>query len=276
MKNKIIDEIRVELAGAAAATEGGERPHLEAYLLDVLQPAPCVLICPGGGYGFTSPREARPVAEAYNAHGFHAFVLHYRLAEDRHPAPLLDLSNCTALIRLYSSELKIQSESIAVCGFSAGGHLAASLGVHWNQPYLKNRINKMSGLNRPDALVLCYPVISSGIYGHQGSFVNLLGENPPPKLLDHLSLEKHVGSHTPPVFIWHTVEDETVPMENALLFVQKLREKKVLFELHLYSHGVHGMSLANEDTAEPDKNRLPDDHLSSWLKLSADWLKTNM
>jgi len=276
MKNKVMDEIREELAGMAGAVNDGNRPHLEEYLIDAAEPAPCVIICPGGAYGFTSPRESRPVAEAFNAQGFHAFVLHYRLGEDRHPAPLLDLSNCTALIRTRAEELNILPGRIAVCGFSAGGHLAASLGVHWQLPVLKNEINDKEGLNRPDALVLCYPVISAGEYGHQGSFTNLLGENPSEELRHLVSLEFHAGRHTPPVFIWHTVEDEDVPMENSLLFVQKLRRENIKFEFHLYTHGVHGMSLANEETAEPEKNRIPDKHLSSWLTLCTDWLKINM
>lgn len=272
MQNKIINSIRQELVRAAGINSNIDRPRLEDYLLEGSTTAPCIIICPGGGYSFTSPRESEPVARAYNAQGFHAFVLHYRVSKDHHPTPLTDISNTTALIRKHAEDLNIHPNKIALCGFSAGGHLAASLGVHWNKPYLENYINNKRGLNRPDALVLCYPVISSGKHSHPESFRNLLGENPPMDLYNHLSLERHVGNHTPPVFIWHTVEDELVPMENSLIFIQELKKADVLFEFHLYTHGVHGMSLATEETAEPVKNRLPDSHLASWHKLSADWL----
>lgn len=128
------------------------------------------------------------------------------------------------------------------CGFSAGGHLAAALGVHW----------KEEGLPRPDGLILCYPVITAGKYAHADSIRHLAGDSE----MDYWSLEKHVTQDTPPTFIWHTVTDETVPMQNSILFTESLAEKGVPVELHLYPNGKHGLSLATKEVEECEKGAL--------------------
>jgi len=115
---------------------GNKKPQIIPFLIDVQLPAPCIIVCPGGGYEFTSPRESDPIARTYNKIGFHVFVLHYRVAPHKHPDPLIDLSNTVALIRTNADSLNVDPGKIVICGFSAGGHLAASLGVHWNKPYL--------------------------------------------------------------------------------------------------------------------------------------------
>ena len=166
----------------------------------------------------------------------------------------------------------IDPEGIILCGFSSGCHLAASLGVHWYCEYLINDLHTVKGENRPDALVLGYPVISTGAISHSGSISNLLGDDPGLRLLDHLSLEKQVSEKTPPVFIWHTVEDRDVPIENSLVFIQSLRNKNVPFEFHLYTHGPHGLSLATDEVKEVEKGRYPDFHVATWHKLSVEWL----
>jgi acetyl esterase/lipase len=251
---------------------GNKRPQITPFLIEVQVPAPCIIVCPGGGYELTSPRESDPVARAYNKMGFHAFVLHYRVAPHKHPDPLIDLSNTVALIRTNADSLNVDPDKIVICGFSAGGHLAASLGVHWNKPYLINTLNSQPGLNKANALVLCYPVITTGKFINKDTFKNLLGDNSDEGLLDHLSVEKNIGPHTPPTFIWHTVEDETVPMENSSLFVQELRKKSIIFEFHLFSFDSHGISLATEKTIQVEKKRYADPHVATWLKTSASWL----
>jgi len=233
---------------------------------------PAVLVLPGGGYAFTSPREAEPIALQFNEAGYHAFVLDYSVAPAKHPQPLLDASRAMCIIRENAEEWGIYPDKIAVCGFSAGGHLAASLGVHWDKKYLGNVEGIEIGKNRPDALILCYPVITSGRYAHRGSFKNLLGENPDSDLLYEMSLEHHVSEKTPPAFIWHTFADAGVPVENSLLFAQALREKNIPFELHIYPEGVHGLSLATEETAN-GRSDLVSPHVAGWIKLCKEWLR---
>lgn len=239
---------------------------------DSCRKRPAVLVLPGGGYAFTSPREAEPIALQFNAAGYHAFVLDYSVAPAKHPQPLLDAARAMCIIRENAEEWGIYSDKIAVCGFSAGGHLAASLGVHWDKKYLENVEGIEIGKNRPDALILCYPVITSGEYAHRGSFINLLGENPNSELLYEMSLENHVSEKTPTAFIWHTFTDASVPVENSLLFAQALREKNVPFELHIYPEGPHGLSLANEETAEGRPDYISP-HIAGWMKLCKEWLR---
>jgi acetyl esterase/lipase len=233
---------------------------------------PAVLVLPGGGYSFTSPREAEPIALQFNEAGFHAFVLNYSVAPAKHPQPLLDAARAMCIIRENAEEWGVYTDKIAVCGFSAGGHLAASLGVHWDKKYLENVDGIEIGQNKPDALILCYPVISSGKYGHRGCFETLLGENPDSALLYEMSLEHHVSENTPPAFIWHTFNDAAVLVENSLLFARALRDKNIPFELHIYPEGVHGLSLATVETSE-GRPELVSPHVASWIELCKEWLK---
>ncbi|GMQ60595.1 alpha/beta hydrolase [Vallitalea sediminicola] len=245
-------------------------PTLDTYILDGNKKRGTVLICPGGGYAFTSEREAEPIALKFNGAGFHAFILHYSVAPNRHPQPLLDVSRAMCIIRENSEKWNIHTDKIAVCGFSAGGHLVASLGVHWDKDYINNASGIIKGQNYPNALILNYPVITSGELAHRGSFDNLLGKEPSEELLYEMSLENQVNKNTPPTFLWHTVEDEGVPMENSLLFAQALRKNDIPFELHLYPQGPHGLSLATEETRSEGMNNYP--HVATWIKLCIEWL----
>ena len=251
--------------------DSDERPYLDTYILEGKQ-RPLVLVLPGGGYGFTSEREAEPIAMQFNAAGFHAAVLHYSVHPVQHPMPLRDAAKAMCLLRQQAEEWNIAVAKIAVCGFSAGGHLAASLGVHGDKPYVTEASGVSFPENRPDALVLCYPVISSGIHGHQGSFQNLLGADASGELRQELSLEHHVTDTTPPTFLWHTGDDAAVPVENSLLFVEGLRKHGVPFELHVYPHGPHGFSLA---TTETDSGEMGSDpHVATWMALCVQWLSS--
>jgi len=239
----------------------GFRPWLECYLVQTEEQRGAVLVCPGGGYGGRADHEARPVAEAFRSRGCHGFVLHYRVSPHRHPEPLMDAARAVQIIRHRAKEWKVNKDKIAVLGFSAGGHLAASLGVHYERAPVgkKDAINKESC--RPDALVLCYPVITSGKYRHEGSLKNLLGEQDSEAMREVLSLEKHVTDKTPPTFLWHTSDDQGVPVQNSLLFAESLFSSSVPSELHIYPTGRHGLGLAPEDP-----------HIASWVDLAAQWL----
>ena len=248
----------------------GFRPTMTTYILAGQRKRGAVLICPGGGYAFTSDREAEPIALQFNAAGFHAFVLYYSVAPRRHPQPLLDLSRAMCIIRDNAEEWNIDADEIAVCGFSAGGHLAASLGVHWSEPYLSGLDGIKEGMNRPDALILGYPVITSGQFVHRGSIENLIGSDADKSLLNEMSLELQVNDKTPPAFIWHTYADDAVPVENSMLFAQAMRKHNIPFELHIFPDGPHGLSLATEETAAENMGAYP--HVAAWMKLCEEWL----
>jgi acetyl esterase/lipase len=246
----------------ASAPEDDFRPWLDLYLLPEPASHGAVLVCPGGGYTGRAPHEQAPIAARYNAAGFHAFVLQYRVAPHRHPAPLLDVSRALRLIRHHATDWHVDAGHIAVCGFSAGGHLTASIGVHFDLDVLNTGTVLDASSCRPDGLILAYPVISSGSFAHLGSFHNLLGPDPAPDMLTLMSLENQVTADTPPTFLWHTAEDAAVPVENSLAFARAMDRAGVPFELHVYPKGRHGLGLADEDP-----------HVATWMDLSIAWLK---
>lgn len=246
----------------------GKNVTLTAYVLDDPMEKgtkrPAILVCPGGGYEFCSPREAEPIAIRYNAAGFHAFVLNYSVAPARYPSALEEASMAVSLIRKNAEEWRVKTDNIAVIGFSAGGHLAGSLGVFWNSDPIKTA----DGRNKPNAVILAYPVITSGEYAHRGSFEKLCGSDE--ELIARMSLEKQVTKDTPPMFIWHTFEDKSVPVENSLMMASALRKENIPFELHIYPKGEHGLSTAQKDvgiTGEGISSGIED-----WVGQSMNWL----
>lgn len=252
--------------------EDGFRPTMGTYILNSKEKRGAVLICPGGGYAVQCEHEAEAVAMQFNAAGYHAFIIYYSVAPRKHPQPLLDASRAMCIIRKNADEWNIDENKIAICGFSAGGHLAASLGVHWERSYLQNAEGIDKGKNNPNALILCYPVITAGPFANRGSFESLLGTEASKELLDEMSLENQVTEKTVPTFIWHTFPDISVPVENSLFFASALRKKGVPFELHIYPQGKHGLSLATEETAGGRSAEIIP-HVAGWMKLCIEWLK---
>lgn len=256
-----------------------------------IESRPLILICPGGGYAYTSDREAEPMALAFLAMGYHAAVLRYSCAPAKFPTSLLELAYSLALIRENSAKWHVKKDKIIVQGCSAGGHLAASLGCMWQEDFLWEALNKAAVSDRlqirPDGLLLCYPVITSGEFAHRGSFENLAGGGPEPavegllsegakkKLQDlqsFVSLEHRVTEQMPPVFLWHTFEDGSVPVENSLLFVSALRRAGISTEFHMYPRGGHGLALANRLTETRD-GRCVQEECASWLQMAKVWLE---
>jgi acetyl esterase/lipase len=260
-------------------TDSSFDPILSAYVVEGSEQIhpnykrPSVLICPGGAYELTSDREAEPVALRFAAAGYNAFVLRYSVKVEKYPTQLLEVSAATAYIRRMAEEWGIDKDKIIVCGFSAGGHLAGSLGVFWNQTFIQEKLGIAYAENKPNAMILCYPVITGGIFAHRGSFNNLLGEGASKEELDKLSLEQHVTKNVPPTFIWHTLDDQAVPVENALFFAKALREKDVVFEMHIYNRGVHGLSLCDETTSHIERPDQMNPHARTWFNLVLEWLK---
>lgn len=237
--------------------------------IDINKKRPTIVICPGGGYGFTSDREAEPVALKFLSKGFNVIIVRYSVAPTKYPAALLELASTISYIRSKENQWNVDKDKIIVCGFSAGGHLAGSMGVFWKEEFIKDRLNIENEKVKPNGLILCYPVITGGEFAHRGSFDNLLGKSE-----DHtkLSLENLVTEDTPKTFLWHTFNDGTVPVQNSLLFANALSEKRVPFEMHIYPNGVHGLSLCEESTARNREKKHIDEHVASWFNLACEWI----
>lgn len=249
---------------------------LRSYLIDPAgadpgEKRPFVLLCPGGGYERRSDREGEPVALRFLGMGCHAGILDYSVAPNRFPTALYELSKAVLWLRSHGEEYGIDENRILICGFSAGGHLALSLGALWNHPFISETLSCAPGQIRPDGLILCYPVVTSGEHAHKGSVENLIGEDG--ALRDRISLEHQVGPHTPPVFLWHTWTDRSVPVENSLMLAAALRRSRVNTELHIYPRGIHGLALANEETARGD-DRKKEPCCQSWIDLAQTWMHT--
>ena len=245
----------------ASSPEDDFRPWLDPFLVDTKTPRGAVIVLPGGGYGDRAPHEGGPIAERFNRAGFHAFVVQYRVAPHHHPAPLLDAARAVRIVRRRAAEWNVDDAHVALCGFSAGGHLAATLAVHAAECEADIDDETGKGDCRPDALVLAYPVISSAEFAHEASIENLLGPNAPDDVRRKMSLERHVSEDTPPAFLWHTAEDGGVAVENSLVFARALSKHKVPFELHVYPKGCHGLGLAPEYP-----------HVATWMPLCCEWL----
>ena len=237
---------------------GGFLPNLRGYLHEDGADRPAMLVVPGGAYFLTSPTEAQNVAMRFFEAGFQAFTVIYSTAtgrlfdEETTPLgtqPLRDLSRAVQAVRHHAGAWCVRPDRVAVCGFSAGGHLAGSLATR--HPEVDPADAAFPGVpNRPDAVVLSYPVITTDpAVWHEGSFHALLGRDASTEALAAASLETRVGPHAPPMFVWHTMTDELVPVENSLRFAAACRAQGVPCELHVFREGRHGLSLADEDWA---------------------------
>ena len=255
-------------APGALGTNDDDIPTLTAYLPEGTNATgAAIVICPGGGYWGLAPHEGNDYALWLNQHGVTGFVLKYRLGSHgyRHPAMLQDAERAVRMVRARADYWHIDPKRVGIMGSSAGGHLASTLMTHFEpgDPSATDPIERQS--SRPDLGILCYPVISFGEFGHVGSKENLLGKNPPPELVKLLSNELQVTTNTPPCFIWQTFDDSVVPVENSLLFATALRKAGVLFDLHIYEHGPHGLGLGDKP---------PFNHPHPWAADCLFWLKT--
>ena len=249
----IYKQIELNVDCSPAGVEGIAHATLTAYIINPEKDMaselrrPATVVCPGGGYAYTSAREGDPIARRFLASGHSAFVLWYDVMNLPFPSHLLLAAKAVATVRENAEEWYIDPQNITIIGFSAGGHLAASLGVLWNRDYVKNALGYHNAEHRPDGMILSYPVITSGEYAHRGSFENLLLDRASEELLEETSLEKQISADTVPAFIWHTYEDSCVPVENALLMATALRANNVPVELHIFPHGGHGLSLVTPE-----------------------------
>jgi acetyl esterase/lipase len=255
--------------GAPGALGKDEKdiPTITPYLPDSAKATgAAIVVCPGGGYGGLAPHEGNDYALWLNDNGVAALVLKYRLGSGgyRHPVMLNDAARAVRLVRTKAAEWKVDPKRVGIMGSSAGGHLASTLLTHFDsgKPDAEDLVERQS--SRPDAGILCYAVITMGRFTHQGSKNNLLGKDPSPELVKLLSNELQVTKETPPCFVWHTYEDNGVPVENSLLFAEALRTAGVPFDLHVYQKGRHGIGLNDKP---PFANAHP------WAKDCLFWLK---
>ncbi len=228
---------------------------------------PAMIVCPGGGYTFKSAREAEPVAKQYFAAGYNTFILWYSVGEEAKDfKPLCQLASTIVHVRKYAEEWWTLQDKIAVIGFSAGGHLACSLGTLFNE----ERFLKVFGRDediRPNAMVLSYPVITADEFAHTGSICHVSGAEIGTEDYKWFGLNNHVDEMTPPTFLWHTAEDSCVPVENSLEMAAALSAAKVPFELHVFPEGPHGMSVCNKEV----NSLCP--YNARWVDMSIQWLK---
>lgn len=242
-----------------------ETPNIVPYLISSNNPCPAVIIAPGGAYMARVNHEKLPVARWLNSIGFTAFVLNYRQGPFRHPIPFLDAQRAIRILRANAASFNIDPNRIGMIGFSAGGHLTASLGTlntrNWFPPeYSTDEIDQ--GNDIPDFLILCYPVISMKLIPDGWSYFNLLGKHPAPALVELLSLENQITNKTPPTFIWTTHDDNVISDEHSTLFIEGLKKYNIPHESYIFPHGKHGLALAK---------KVPE--VSQWPSLCELWLK---
>ncbi len=260
--------------------DGGKDPTLDLYLPYNMpemkrekDKRPCLLICPGGGYGFCSERESEPIALHFLTEGFNVFVLRYSVAPYRFPSQLREVAASLELINRFSDLWNCDTKKIAIMGFSAGGHLAAHYSTMYDCKEVREVFPESKKVN---ATILGYPVITADPkYRHEGSFVNLLGHKPQnAEEENYFSCNCQVTEKTSPAFLWHTAEDTCVPSMNSLLYAKALAEKNVPFELHIYPYGGHGLSTCDKQTNF--KVSEITEYNKDWLSKAKKWLKLTL
>lgn len=258
--------------------EDGKNPTLTAYLPYNLkemgranQKRPCMVICPGGAYSSISERESEPIALKFLNLGFNVFVVNYSVMPHRFPTQLIEVAAAFELIYKNADEWHCDTQKIGIIGFSAGGHLAA----HYSNAYNCDEVRKaFANSKSPAFTVLGYPVISTNkAIAHQGSFVNLLGDYPKEEAEKQFSCECLVSANTPKAFIWHTVGDAAVPVQNSLVYANALATNGVPFSLHIYPYGQHGLSTVDYLTNNADDLDDKKNYAGEWLNDLKCWLR---
>lgn len=230
---------------------------------------PAMLVIPGGGYCHRSAREGEPVALRFMTSGYSAFVLEYSI-NTVYPAPLLEACMAMIYIRENAAKFSVDPAHVGAIGFSAGGHLAAMLANIYGEKEVYGVLGERTKLARPDAAILSYPVITMGIRTHGGTRDVITGGRE--ELLKRLSVENRVTKYSAPAFIWHTYEDDCVPVENSLLLAEAYKKAGVPFALHIFEHGWHGLSLCSAETHNQTEADTQLQNVGKWFSLALDWL----
>ncbi|MBQ7387740.1 MAG: alpha/beta hydrolase [Clostridia bacterium] len=254
------------------------RVYIDTYVAnDTSHARPAMLVIPGGGYRqVCTDREGEPIAIAFMAKGYNAFVLNYRVDGETYPAQLIDASRAIVHIRDNAEKYSVDKEKVYAVGFSAGGHLAGSLAIMHDEPEVLKTLGARKGYNRPDAAILAYPVVSAVKQTHLGSFETLLGKNVSSfseQEREYLSLECRASSDSAPLFIWHTAEDQIVPINGSMALAERYVELGLKTTLRLYPYGRHGVALSNDITVRDDPYAAQP-LAEGWIDESCAWLKT--
>ncbi len=240
---------------------------------------PAILVIPGGGYqGVCSDREGEPIALAFVAHGYNAFVLHYRVGKegDHFPKQMIDAGKAMIYIREHAEQYYVDPARVFMTGFSAGGHLTGSMATMFDYEEMKAEFGDKYPMIRPTGAILCYPVVSAMVVTHQGSFENLTGKSFAELTVEDkrkFSLECAASEKSAPMFIWHTAEDELVPIAGSLALAEKLASLGLSFKLSVYPYGTHGLALGNEIT-ECGNRKWVQKMGEGWVDEACLWMKT--
>ena len=267
--------------------------YVDTYLLhnskeyNVGKKRPLVIVCPGGGYAFTSDREAEVIALKFNSIGMHSIVLWYTVKDQVKNVPrnaLIECAQSIKYVREHADEWLVDTDHIIVCGFSAGGHLALSMAVKWNQEWLAKEVSTSKDMLKVNLAILGYPAVMADRFedndlGFASSLIehpNTANErffgvkHPTQEDLKEYNLLNFVDEDTPPMFIWHTYEDVLVDVQNSLLLGCKLREHQIPFELHIFEKGEHGLALCDRTTARKASHH--NNHVIHWFPLCEEWM----
>lgn len=264
---KVFD-VKISDSATLTCFLAGEYPEMPNVVRDAM------LVLPGGGYGFCSDREGEPIVRKYLAYGMNCFMLKYSILENaRDFAPLVEASLSVVHIKDHAEEYGIDPDRVFAVGFSAGGHLCASLGTFWNAPWLLEKLDIPYGRNKLAGTVLSYAVISGGPEGHEGSFYNISGKmrTEDPELYERYSVHKHVSKDSSPAFIWSTSDDGLVNVKNSLLMGMAFKDAGMPFEMHIFPNGPHGLSIAEKETSV-GRADLIDPDVAEWVPLSVKWI----
>ncbi len=245
--------------------------YIDAYIADPIKSftRKAILVIPGGGYGqVCSDREGEPIAQAFMPYGYNAFVLNYYTGKEKpFPIQLIQATKAIKLIKDRAEDFGIDPEELFVVGFSAGGHLASSVGVFWKMPEIYEAIDMPYGYNKPKGVMLIYPVI----FNHLHSFANLLATKAPSQeMIEKVSIDKHVDEESSPAFIMHTANDQVVNVNNALAVAAAYAKAKVPFEMHIYPDAPHGVALGNKIT-KIGNEKYENAAIAEWVRHAAIW-----
>lgn len=290
---------------------GNNGSLISSYILDTNEKLPLIIVCPGGGYSHLSPREGEPISQMYNSLGYHSAVLEYcHGPENPMYNALVDLAQTILYFREIADGKNIDKNRIYLCGFSAGGHLIASMGLAWNNSKLIKELNTSAEELMPNGLILCYPVIDLNetnncvditenfipekyinpnlpnnqhisynkdrIYFNPQVNMNALicGEYMTEKLMKKYSISCNITSNMPKTFIWHGGQDDSIYIQNSINYMNAMNRANVSCELHIFSSGIHGCSLGTEVTAA--EMRHVDAGCSQWVSLVANWIERDI
>lgn len=237
-----------------------------------------VIVVPGGAYFFVCvDHEGEPMVSSYRKEGFRTFMLEYSVVPNVFPAALLELYTAIKYVKENADRYGVDADEVYICGFSAGGHLCGSAATLYKEEMFLNALDTNEEVLKVAGAILSYPVITSGEFAHKDSFINLLGMDDVTKseYYKYVSLEKQVHTGMPPVFIWTTLKDTLVPMENSMLFAQALKNVNADVEFHLYPMGDHGMSRRDVTPDMDEKEKKMRIYINNWFDAAVNWIRNH-